>query len=108
MMARKYRTLDEYMVETLAEPQEARAYLELAIEEYQEDKDLGAFLIALRHVVNAQGGIGKLAKATGLARSNLYDMLSDKECKPGFDTIVTIINALNFKLDTVSEYHPVQ
>ena len=107
-MARKHRSWDAYMAETLADPQEARAYLELAIEDYQEDKDLGAFLITLRHIVNAQGGIGKLAKETGLARSNLYDVLSDKECKPGFDTIVSIINALNFRLDTVSEYHPVQ
>ena len=92
------------MEEQLADPGEARSYLELAIQEYQQDHDLAAFLIALRHIVNAQGGIGRLAKRTGLRRRHLYRVLSN-EGNPRFETIIKIVNALNLRIEKLG-VHP--
>ncbi len=53
-MMRKYR---DYLIEKLADREEAIAYLQTALEEYQSDGDTPAFLLALHSVVEAQGGI---------------------------------------------------
>lgn len=51
---RKYR---DYLIEKLADREEAIAYLQTALEEYQTDGDMPALLLALHSVVEAQGGI---------------------------------------------------
>lgn len=45
-----------------------RGYLETALEAYGEDRDSDAFLLALRDIAVAQGGLGKLARETNLNR----------------------------------------
>ena len=60
------RSFNGYLLERLKAPEEARLYLEVAIEEYGKDGDHDTFLLALRDVVLAQGGIEKLALVTGL------------------------------------------
>ena len=87
---------DEF-VESLKNPEEAFGYLQVAIEEYQEDGDSEALLVALRNVALAQGGIAKLAKKTHLNRQNLYNILS-KKGNPRLDTFGTILKGLGFKL----------
>lgn len=47
-------------------------YLEAAL----EGDDPRVFLMALKDVAEAYGGLAKLAKTTGLNRENLYRMLS--------------------------------
>ena len=47
---------------TLHDPAEALSYLEVAIQEYEGDGDKEAFLLALRNVADAQGGIGALSE----------------------------------------------
>ena len=63
---------EEWLVNSLKNKKEAATYLQVALEEYQTDGDLEAFLLALRHVAEAQGGIGKLSKKTHLDRESLY------------------------------------
>ncbi len=87
---------DEF-VESLKNPGEAFGYLQVALEEYQEDGDSEALLVALRNVALAQGGIAKLAKKTHLNRQNLYNILS-KKGNPRLDTFGTILKGLGFKL----------
>ena len=48
---RKYR---DYLVERLADYDEAIVYLQTSAEEYQKDGDNAAFLIALQSIANAQ------------------------------------------------------
>ena len=48
---------EEWLVNSLKNKKEAATYLQVALEEYQTDGDLEAFLLALRHVAEAQGGI---------------------------------------------------
>ena len=96
-MTQKFRKWDEYQLEGLTDPEAALAYLEVAIEEYQNDGDKAAFLLALRFVVNAQGGIGKLAERTKLDRKHLYKALSAKG-NPRLDTLGRILNGIGFQL----------
>ncbi len=86
-----------WLLEHLKDPDEARAYLEVALEEYEEDGDKEAFLMALRNVADAQGGISTLARRTRLNREHLYRALSAKG-NPRLDTIGTILHALGFRL----------
>jgi len=68
----------------------AADYLSAAIEQGER-----VFLLAVRDVVEAQGGIAKVAKATKLNRENLYDMLS-KGGNPRLTSITSILNSLGF------------
>lgn len=61
-----------YLMKHLADPAEAAAYLNAV----SEDGDIKALLKALRNVVEAQGGVGELAKKTNLSRTTLYKTLS--------------------------------
>lgn len=93
----KYRTLNEYLIEKLKDPEEARAFLEISLEDYEEDNDLEAFMLALRTIAEAQGGINKLAEKSHLNRQNLYKILTAKTT-PKFDTALSIIRGLGFRL----------
>jgi probable addiction module antidote protein len=57
---------------------------------------LEAFLLALRHVAQAQGGIGKLATKTHLNRESLYKTLSNKG-NPKLQTIGILLKGLGFE-----------
>jgi probable addiction module antidote protein len=91
---RKFR---EVLIEDLKDIQEAQAYLEVALEEYEQDRDTEAFLMALRHVAEAQGGIGKLSERTKLNREHLYRALSGKG-NPKLETLDAILHGLGFRL----------
>lgn len=87
----------EHLIESLRDPEEAIAYLKVALEEYEQDGDREFFLIALRNVAEARGGISKLAKKTHLNRQNLYRALSGKG-NPTFETLDAIFHGLGFRL----------
>jgi probable addiction module antidote protein len=91
------RPYKEYLLEHLRDPEEARTYLEIAVEEFEEDNDNEAFLLALRNVAEAQGGIGALANRTQLNREHLYRALS-KRGNPRLDTVSRILHWLGFRL----------
>lgn len=94
---RPSRPYKEFLLEQLSDPEEARTYLEIAVEEYEEDGDKEAFLLALRNVAEAQGGIGALAERTRLNREHLYRALS-KRGNPRLDTVSRILHGLGFRL----------
>ncbi len=59
------------MVEELrTDPDYANAYLANALEEINEPGGLGGFLVALRQVIEARGGISEAARKSGLARAH--------------------------------------
>jgi len=92
-----YRKFKEYHIEKLRDPEEARAYLSVALEDYEADGDVEAFLLALRDVAEAQGGLSKLAAETSLNRQNLYKALSE-EGNPKLSTVGAILHGLGFRL----------
>ncbi|EAP3704654.1 DNA-binding protein [Salmonella enterica] len=59
-----------------ADPDYANAYLANALEEINEPGGLGGFLVALRQVIEARGGISEAARKSGLARQSIYRALS--------------------------------
>lgn len=89
---------DEAMVAELREnPEYAEIYLQTALEEIYEEGGVSAFLTALRRVVEARGGIGEIAKKSGLSRQQLYRTLS-KNGNPTITTLTEITRAAGVRL----------
>ena len=93
----KERTWREVATERMSEPKAAAAYLKLALQEYEQDGDAAGLLVALRTVVDAKGGIGALAKATGLSRQTLYRTLAGQH-SPRLDTLSAILHFCGLSL----------
>ena len=87
----------ENLLNSLRDSNEAAAYLQAAFDEFQLDNDFQAFLLALRNVTNAQGGIAELAKKTNLNRQSLYKTLSNTG-NPKLETFGTIMKGLGFTI----------
>ena len=87
---KSYRT---DLIHDLKQPSEASAYLNTALEE----ADKQGFLLALRNVVEANGGMSAFAAKTGINRVSLYKILSSKG-NPEFASLMTIFNALGIQL----------
>lgn len=83
----------ESLIEALADPLEAAEYLNAALEE--GDREL--FLLCLKNVVQAQGGMSRLAKESTLNRESLYRMLS-KKGNPRISSLDSLLHAMNLKL----------
>ena len=94
------RNFREYLIEELKDPEEAVSYLNTALDEYEKDKDIEAFLLALRSVAEAKGGIRELSNKTKLNRQHLYRTLSHKG-NPRLNTLEAVLHGLGFKLSIV-------
>lgn len=97
---RKLRKFKETLLEDLKDPHYAQTYLSVALEEYEQDKDVSSFLTALRDVVEAKGGITKLAEKTHLNRQSLYKSLSAGG-DPKLNTIETVLHGLGYRLSVI-------
>ena len=96
-MKRKMRKYRDYLIEKLADREEAISYLQTALEEYQTDGDSPAFLLALRSVVEAQGGIQEVARRAHADPQNLLRALSS-EGETQIGTIGTVLKGLECRL----------
>ena len=81
------------LIKALRDPREALEYLNSAL----EDGDPEGFLLALRDVAEAQGGVAQLAEAAKLNRESLYRMLSDRG-NPEFRSLDALLHGLGFRL----------
>ena len=84
---------DELLLDMLKDRERALAYLNAALEE----QDPRVFLIALRNVTQAQGGIAEVAARSGLNRESLYRALSEKG-NPSVQTLTAVLGALGARL----------
>jgi probable addiction module antidote protein len=84
---------DDLLMEMLKDEDRALAYINAAIEE----SDPRIFLLALRNVTQAQGGIAKVAVRSGLNRESLYRALSEKG-NPSLHTLAAVLEALGARL----------
>ncbi len=91
-MARS-RSYKEHLHERLQEPGAAAAYLNAAL----EDEDLHVFLLALRDITEAQGGMSHLAKETDLNRESLYKTLSMRG-NPRLSSLRSVLGACGLVL----------
>ena len=94
----EYQTWHEYLIQRLAADHEMRiSYLDVALEEYQEDGDIPFFLLGLQNVIEARGGVSEVAKRIGIAPQVLSDVLSSEKA-PQLDTLNTILRWLGCRL----------
>jgi probable addiction module antidote protein len=87
------RDYKESLFEDLQDPEFAVAYLNAALEEGTHE----VFLLHLRDVADAWGGLGKLSAETHLAREALYRILSERG-NPQLSSIEKILQALGLRL----------
>jgi probable addiction module antidote protein len=82
-----------HLLKNLKDAKYAAGYLTAALEEGED-----VFLLALRDVSQAHGGMTGLAQATKLNRENLYEMLSTKG-NPRLSSITAILDKLGFEMN---------
>ncbi|TWU30049.1 helix-turn-helix domain-containing transcriptional regulator [Bythopirellula polymerisocia] len=85
----------EELLERLSDPDYAAGYLSACAAGGQEE-----FLLGLRNVTEALGGVGQLASTTDLNRQGLYDMLSE-EGNPRLSSLFSVLNAFGMQLSCV-------
>ena len=90
MRLKDYRT---DLLKRLADPEYAAEYLAQVLAE----RDKAAFLIALKDVVEAGGGVSKLAGRVGLKRPSLYRILS-AQGNPTLETLQEILKPLGLRV----------
>ena len=96
-----YRKFKDYHIEQLRDPEDAKIYLSVAFEDYEKNEDIDAFLLAVRDVAEAQGGISKLAERLSLTDDGLNRVLSENG-NPQLNTIRKILHELGFKFSIES------
>jgi probable addiction module antidote protein len=87
------RDFRDYLNESLKDPKEAVAYLNAAL----EDDDRRVFLLALRDVADAWGGMKKLSTEAKLNREGLYRALSEKG-NPELASLTAMLRSMGLSL----------
>ena len=85
------------LLKDLTDTEFAMYYLEAALADYKKDGNTEALWMALRDVVEAQGGIGKLAQRTEANPQHLNDIFAAKQ-KPHLDNLQSILSGLGFQI----------
>lgn len=84
---------DDAVIEMLCEdPDMAVDYLRTAFDELDQEGGGSAFLMALRHLVEARGGMTAVAERAAVSRESLYRALSPKG-NPTLSTMTAVIKA---------------
>jgi probable addiction module antidote protein len=96
----KTTSYQQDLIESLKDPCEAAAYLNAAIEE----GDRAVFLLALRNVAEANGGMAALSEKANLSRESLYRMLS-KRGNPEIKSLLSLLHAMGLRLAVEPEGH---
>lgn len=85
----------EHLLERLSDPEYAAGYLSACAEEGQD-----VFLLGLRNVAEALGGMGALAENANLNRETLYRTLSE-DGNPRLSSLLSVLEACGLHLSCV-------
>ena len=80
------------LLEKLKDHEYASGYLTACLEEGED-----VFLLAVRNVAQAQGGLRSISKSTNLNREGLYSMLS-KKGNPRLSSLTSVLNTLGIRV----------
>lgn len=94
---KKSKPFRDIELELLKDPEQAREYLRISLEETRLDGNRAAFLRALRTFVDAWGGVMELAKRTNKPTSSLYKSVSE-DGNPRLDTLDIILADIGLQL----------
>ena len=97
-MAGKSVPYEDDLLKYLQDPANAAEYINAAIEDGNRD----VFLLALRDVAKARGGMTAVAEKAHLGRESLYKMLS-KRGNPEFNSISTLLHGMGLRLNVMPE-----
>lgn len=86
------------LIDALKDPQEAAAYLNAAIEAGGNE----TFLLALRNVAEANGGMKSVAEKAHLNRESLYRTLS-RRGNPEIRTLFNLLHGVGLRLNITPE-----
>ena len=102
MNEKKSINYQDYLINSLKDREEAAGYLNAAL----EGGDISVFLLALQNVIQAQGGIAKIAERSHRSRTSLYKTLSQKG-NPYLETTNNILANLgmHFKIVPTNSSH---
>jgi probable addiction module antidote protein len=89
----KTKNYKEHLLEQLQKPKEAAAYLNAAL----HDDDPHVFLLALRDIAEARGGMSWLADQADLNRESLYRTLSLRG-NPRFFNLLAVLDVIGLEL----------
>ena len=92
-------TYEDDLMRRLSDPEYAIGYLNEAIEE----KDNRVFLLALRDVAQAWGGMTELSRKAKIPRISLYKVLS-KNGNPELDTLRNIVKVFGLRIALIPEH----
>jgi len=81
------------LIESLQDPEEAACYLSACL----EDEAPRVFLLALRDVADAHGGIRTVSRRTKLNRESLYRLLS-RSGNSSLDSLAAVLQACGLRL----------
>lgn len=90
------KSYQEALIHSLRDPQEASAYFQAILEECKDCDEVEAqrlLLLALKNLIEAQGGISELVTKTGLKSAAVKQIFSSKS-SPKLITVVTLSHAL--------------
>ena len=85
------------LLKDLTDTEFAIYYLEAALVDYKEDGNTESLWMALRDVVEAQGGIRKLAQRTKVNPQHLEDIFTSRQ-KLNLDNLQSILSGLEFQI----------
>ena len=88
-----YRRWEDFLDERLRDPDRAVGYLNACL----EDEEPEVFLLALRDVARARGGLDQLAERLSENPDAVVRMLSEAG-NPELRTLETLLDALGFRL----------
>ena len=89
----KSRRYEDSLYEALQDPREAIEYLNAAM----EDDDPSVFLLALKDLADAHGGVTRIAETAHLNRQNLYRALSENG-NPTYESLQAVLHAMGLRL----------
>ncbi|WLS79499.1 DNA-binding protein [Erwinia pyri] len=93
---------DDAMVQLIKDdPAFAPLYLHQAFIEIDEEGGYEAFMLALRHVIEATGGMTAIAKRAGMSRESLYKSLSPKG-NPSFKRVAALASATGYPISRIA------
>jgi probable addiction module antidote protein len=93
------RDWNEFFIEKLKNDDELLdMYIRDNIRILREEGNIDLFLVALRNIVNAKGGMTKIANKTHLKRQTLYASLREKG-NPRLKNFGKILHAIGLQID---------
>lgn len=84
-------------IEELKDPSVANEQLKTALDKFTHENDAESFLLTLRKLAKAQGGMSSLSKKVGINRQNLYRTFASTG-NPKFRSLNSILKGLGYRL----------